>query len=384
MEDSKTLGIYVHVPFCKQKCSYCDFPSYEGLQDYYESYVQALLGEIDLWANTYPLSTKQQVNTIYFGGGTPTELSIQQLNRILKSLHTNYQIDTNIEIAMEANPGEVTQTYLSDLYKLGVNRLSYGVQTFDDQLLKILRRTHDAKGAIEAIEMANLAGFTNINIDYIYALPGQTLKDLEANLQRLESLPVTHVSIYGLQLEEGTYLEKQVRDGQCTLPSEEETEAMYDYMVDTLPQYGFERYEISNFAKNQQYSRHNLRYWQYEDYLGFGAGAHSFYENIRRGNKGLVVPYIQDIENGHLAMAEEEKIDENRAVEDFCFLALRTKWGIHVPTFEAEFGQSFSHLYGDVVEDLLHKQLVQWNKNSLVLTKEGVKHGNYVFEQFLR
>ena len=289
----RRLGIWgvPSYPFCR-KCSYCDFASYEGLEAYYDDYVDALCDEIKLWASTYPESAKIPVNTIYFGGGTPTQLSLSQLEQILNTLYTYYPCDSVRELSMEANPGEIDIEYLKGLKSLGVTRLSYGVQTFDDNLLQLLRRGHNAHMAKQAITDALSVGFQSVSGDLIYALPGQTLKDIKTNVATLLNLGVSHISIYGLQLEEGTNLHKQVELGQLDLPSDDENEAMYDCMLDELKVHGFERYEISNFTNNGSYSYHNLRYWQYKEYLAFGAGAYSFYKDVRRNNEPYVVPYI--------------------------------------------------------------------------------------------
>lgn len=381
---TRDMGVYLHIPFCRKKCSYCDFASYEGLEAYYEDYVVALCSEIELWAKQYPASTSIPIQTIYFGGGTPTQLSIAQIEQILNVLYKQYPCNHVIEISMEANPGEIDKTYLKALKSLGITRLSYGVQTFDDHLLTVLRRGHTANMAKQAIYDALEVGFQSVSGDLIYALPGQQLKDIEANVKTLVDLGVSHVSIYGLQLEEGTNLHKQVAQGLLTLPSDDENEAMYDCILDQLATYGFERYEISNFTNCEAYSYHNLRYWQYKDYLAFGAGAYSFYENIRRNNEPYVVPYINRLRQGLLPVVFEEAITETRAVEDFCFLALRTKWGLSKSNFENRFNQSLLAIFGQELEQLTKQGLLQQVDDSWCLTSEGAKHGNYVFSQFIR
>lgn len=381
---TRDMGVYLHIPFCRKKCSYCDFASYEGLEAYYDDYVAALCTEIEVWAKQYPESTLVPVQTIYFGGGTPTQLSIAQIEQILNVLYKHYQCNNVVEISMEANPGEIDKSYLNDLKSLGVTRLSYGVQTFDDALLNLLRRGHTSKMAKQAISDALDVGFHSVSGDLIYALPGQHLKDIETNVKTLVDLGVSHVSIYGLQLEEGTNLHKQVEQGQLTLPSDDENEAMYDCMLDQLATYGFERYEISNFTNRKAYSYHNLRYWQYKEYLAFGAGAYSFYRDVRRNNEPYVVPYINRLRQGLLPVVFEEVINETRAVEDFCFLALRTKWGLSKINFENRFNQSLLAIFGNELEQLTKQKLLQQIDDSWRLTREGAKHGNYVFSQFIR
>lgn len=378
------MGLYVHIPFCKQKCMYCDFPAYQNLQDYYETYVYALVQEIDLWVSEHPESKERSIDTIYFGGGTPTELSIQQLQMIIDKIKSTFTIDENCHMTIESNPGEVDLQYLTKLVKLGFNRISFGVQTFDDKALTMLHRSHDGEKAIQAVYDAKEAGFTDINIDLIYGLPRQTLEDIQHNLNIVKDLPINHISTYGLQVEVGTYLYHLVQKNLISIPSESIDESMYDTMMAGLKELGFERYEISNFAKGNSYSRHNLKYWHYIDYLGFGAGAHSFYDGIRRSNNRNVMPYIQSVDRYIMPTIDTETITVERAQEDFCFLALRTKWGLDEQKFEDRFGVSVHNLFGYILEDLVTKGLLEYQNGSYHLSSEGAKHGNYVFSQFIR
>ena len=378
------MGLYVHIPFCKQKCMYCDFPAYQNLQDYYETYVYALVQEIDLWVSEHAESKERSIDTIYFGGGTPTELSIQQLQMIVDKIKSTFTITDDCHMTIESNPGEVDLQYLTKLVKLGFNRISFGVQTFDDKALTMLHRSHNGEKAKQAVYEAKEAGFTDINIDLIYGLPRQTLEDIQHNLHILKDLPINHISTYGLQVEVGTYLYHLVQKNLISIPSESIDEAMYDTMMEGLKNQGFERYEISNFAKDSFYSRHNLKYWHYVDYLGFGAGAHSFYEGIRRSNNRNVMPYIQAVDRYTMPTIDTETITVERAQEDFCFLALRTKWGLDEQKFEDRFGVSVHKLFGNILEDLVTKGLLEYQNGSYHLSSEGAKHGNYVFSQFIR
>ena len=378
------MGLYVHIPFCKQKCIYCDFPAYQNLQDYYETYVYALVQEIDLWVSEHPESKSKPIDTIYFGGGTPTELSIQQLQMIVDKIKSTFTITDDCHMTIESNPGEVDLQYLTKLVKLGFNRISFGVQTFDDKALTMLHRSHNGEKAKQAVYDAKEAGFTDINIDLIYGLPRQTLEDNQRNLTILKDLPINHISMYGLQVEVGTYLYHLVQKNLISIPSESIDESMYDTMMEGLKNLGFERYEISNFAKDSSYSRHNLKYWHYVDYLGFGAGAHSFYDGIRRSNNRNVMPYIQAVDRYTMPTIDTETITVERAREDFCFLALRTKWGLEEQKFEDRFNVSVHTLFGTILEDLVTKGLLEYQNGSYHLSSEGAKHGNYVFSQFIR
>ena len=378
------MGLYVHIPFCKQKCMYCDFPAYQNLQDYYETYIYALVQEIDLWISEHPESKERPIDTIYFGGGTPTELSIQQIKMILDKIKSTFTITDDCHMTIESNPGEVDLRYLTKLVQLGFNRISFGVQTFDDKALTMLHRSHNGEKAKEAVYDAKEAGFADINIDLIYGLPRQSLDDIKRNLTIVEELPINHISTYGLQVEVGTYLYHLVQKNLISIPSESIDEAMYDTMMEGLKELGFERYEISNFAKANSYSRHNLKYWHYVDYLGFGAGAHSFYNGVRRSNNRNVMPYIQSVDRYVMPTIDTETITLERAQEDFCFLALRTKWGLDEQKFEDTFGVSVYDLFGTTLEDLVSKGLLEYQNGSYHLTAKGAKHGNYVFSQFIR
>ena len=378
------MGLYVHIPFCKQKCMYCDFPAYQNLQDYYETYIYALVQEIDLWISEHPESKERSIDTIYFGGGTPTELSIQQIKMILDKIKSTFTITDDCHMTIESNPGEVDLRYLTKLVQLGFNRISFGVQTFDDKALTMLHRSHNGEKAKEAVYDAKEAGFADINIDLIYGLPRQSLDDIKRNLTIVEELPINHISTYGLQVEVGTYLYHLVQKNLISIPSESIDEAMYDTMMEGLKELGFERYEISNFSKDNFYSRHNLKYWHYVDYLGFGAGAHSFYNGVRRSNNRNVMPYIQSVDRYVMPTIDTETITLERAQEDFCFLALRTKWGLDEQKFEDTFGVSVYDLFGTTLEDLVSKGLLEYQNGSYHLTAKGAKHGNYVFSQFIR
>lgn len=378
------MGLYVHIPFCKQKCMYCDFPAYQNLQDYYETYVYALVQEIDLWVTEHPESKSRPIDTIYFGGGTPTELSIQQLQMIVDKIKSTFTITDDCHMTIESNPGEVDLQYLTKLVKLGFNRISFGVQTFDDKALTMLHRSHNGEKAKQAVYDAKEAGFADINIDLIYGLPRQTLEDIQHNLDIVKALPINHISTYGLQVEVGTYLYHLVEKNLISIPSETIDESMYDMMMSGLKDLGFERYEISNFSKDNSYSRHNLKYWHYVDYLGFGAGAHSFYDGVRRSNNRNVMPYIQAVDRYTMPTIDTEIITVERAQEDFCFLALRTKWGLNEHTFKKRFGISVVNLFGTTLNDLVSKDLLEYENDSYHLTSEGAKHGNYVFSQFIR
>ena len=379
----RDMGIYIHIPFCKQKCIYCDFPAYQNLEEYYDTYLYALVQEMTMFGDAYPKSRTKLVDTVYFGGGTPTELSLLQLEQILNTIKTTYNVSPDCQFTIESNPGDVDQAYLKGLHKLGFSRISFGVQTFNDKSLLSLHRSHNSKAAIDAVQWAAEVGFTDINIDLIYGLPKQTIEEIKENITLVSKLPINHISTYGLQVERGTRLYHLVEKELISLPDESLEDRMYETMMQGIQELGFERYEISNFAKNGAYSTHNLKYWQYSDYLGFGAGAHSFFEGIRRANNRNVMPYARKIDCFEFPIVDEEIIDEQRAIEDYCFLALRTKWGINTTVFFEKFNVTLDSIYGSILQELIEKDLIVKDGKSYHLTSEGTKHGNYVFSQFI-
>ena len=379
----RDMGIYVHIPFCKQKCIYCDFPAYQNLEEYYDTYIYALLQEITMFGDTYPKARTKLVDTVYLGGGTPTELSLSQIEKIINTIQRTYNLSNDCRFTIESNPGEIDISYLKGLQKLGCSRISFGVQTFNDTSLLSLHRSHNSKAAIDAVQWAAEVGFTDINIDLIYGLPKQTIEEIKENITLVSKLPINHISTYGLQVERGTRLYHLVEKELISLPDESLEDRMYETMMQGIQELGFERYEISNFAKNGAYSTHNLKYWQYSDYLGFGAGAHSFFEGIRRANNRNVMPYARKIDCFEFPIVDEEIIDEQRAIEDYCFLALRTKWGINTTVFFEKFNVTLDSIYGSILQELIEKDLIVKDGKSYHLTSEGTKHGNYVFSQFI-
>ena len=379
----RDMGIYIHIPFCKQKCIYCDFPAYQNLEEYYDTYIYALLQEITMFGDTYPKARTKLVDTVYLGGGTPTELSLSQIEKIINTIQRTYNLSNDCRFTIESNPGEIDISYLKGLQKLGFSRISFGVQTFNDTSLLSLHRSHNSKAAIDAVQWAAEVGFTDINIDLIYGLPKQTIEEIKENITLVSKLPINHISTYGLQVERGTRLYHLVEKELISLPDESLEDRMYETMMQGIQELGFERYEISNFAKNGAYSTHNLKYWQYSDYLGFGAGAHSFFEGIRRANNRNVMPYARKIDCFEFPIVDEEIIDEQRAIEDYCFLALRTKWGINTTVFFEKFNVTLDSIYGSILQELIEKDLIVKDGKSYHLTSEGTKHGNYVFSQFI-
>ena len=363
--------IYIHIPFCQRKCNYCAFNSKVSDATEKNSYVEALIKEINLRGD------KSTVETIYFGGGTPTTLTLNQLEKILCAAYKNFRVDEQAEITIEANPGTVDEDYLRGLKVLGFNRLSLGVQSFDDELLKILGRIHTSRAAIETVKLAENF-FANVSVDLMYGLPNQTLQSLRYDINHIKNLDVQHVSIYGLEVEEGTKFFELARAGKLNLPEENICADMYDFITETLPTLGYNRYEISNFAKKNFESRHNRGYWTGKKYFGFGAGAHSFDGKLRTSNVRDVATYIKN--NVPIV---EEVVTNQAAMEEFCFLGLRMTAGISAKTFKYKFGASIFDVFGAVIDKNIRRGLLKVDGDKIFLTARGMSLGNEVFADFL-
>ena len=387
----KDFGIYIHIPFCRQKCFYCDFPSFAGKERMIGPYLEALeqeMGQVRqrLWDRgeaVFGSDGKLAPGTIYIGGGTPTVLETVALPDVFYLLQKHIDVEHAGEITIEANPGTVDGEKLRLLHGFGINRLSLGVQSFDDGCLKAIGRIHSGQEAAEAVAEAQDAGFANISVDLMYGLPGQDMNMLRESVETALSLGVQHISIYGLQLEEGTVFDKLHQQGKLVLPSDELTEEMYDYITAFLPERGYYRYEISNFALPGYESRHNLSYWQDVPYLGFGSGAHSYWGECRYQNSARIEVYMEEVFQGRAMCHVEEKVTEKAHIEEFCFLALRTAAGISVRRFAAVFGRDVHELYGEQIRRLVEKGLLLEDRERLCLSPLGMKYGNQVFGEFL-
>ena len=374
-------GVYIHIPFCRQKCFYCDFPSYAGREQQMKAYTEALCQEIAIQGLSYRQKWGRPA-TVYIGGGTPTALPAAYMTEILTAIAAHLGTDVP-EFTVECNPGTVDRDYFKVLQAGGVNRLSFGVQSFNDKLLKRIGRIHSVEEAVAAVRAAQQAGFTNLSVDLMYGLPGQTLQDVAESIAQAQTLAVQHISIYGLQLEEGTVFARQESQGRLVLPADDETEAMYDYINEKLPQLGFARYEVSNFARPGKESRHNLGYWQDVPYLGLGAAAHSYLEGRRYENTADIAAYINRINTGASAGQLEEEPTPQHIMEEFAFLALRTAEGLSREKFAAKFNRELSEVYGRTMSDLAKKGLLTVDEKGCHLTAKGFKYGNWVFAEFL-
>lgn len=377
-------GIYIHIPFCKQKCFYCDFASTASLQkntiNLYQQYIDALCKEITMYKKLFPAI---RIDTIYFGGGTPSILPPNLIIQALQTIKENFSVSEQVEITLEANPGTVDEEKLQYLYKNGINRLSFGVQVVQNELLKKIGRIHTIDDADNAINWAKKVGFKNISVDLMYGLPGQTIELLEQSVDWALNKKIQHISIYGLQIEENTVFGKLEEQGKLILPTEEETEMMYDYLTKVLPENNYHRYEISNFALAGYESKHNLSYWQDKFYLGIGAGAHGYYGEKRVENPFDLNLYIEKCNKNILPFINEEIVDKTAHIEEFCFLGLRMASGIDKNLFKVKFELNIDEIYGRKIIELEHKGLIINTNTCICLTDKGMKFGNQVFSEFL-
>ena len=371
----KPTSAYVHIPFCTQICYYCDFSKVFIKNQPVDSYLEHLLQEF----HSYDI---QKLRTLYIGGGTPTALSAPQLETLLDGLTKNLDLSVLEELTIEANPGDLDADKIAVLKNSAVNRVSLGVQTFDDKMLKKIGRSHLEKDIYENIDRLKLAGFDNISIDLIYALPGQTMDQVKNNVEKAITLDIPHMSLYSLILENHTVFMNRMRRGKLPLPKEELEAEMFEYIIEELERSGFEHYEISNFSKPGFESRHNLMYWDNAEYYGIGAGASGYVNGVRYKNHGPIRHYLSAVEAGN-ARVTEEHLSQREQMEEEMFLGLRKKSGVSITRFEEKFGTSFEDLYGQVVRNLCHQGLLQVESQQIRMTKKGLFLGDTVAEQFI-
>jgi len=373
-------GLYIHIPFCYTKCGYCDFYSVTD-DSSREEFVNALCTEIRLAAGDYAF--RRPVDTIYFGGGTPSLLEPAEIGKILKTVFENYTITADCEITLETNPGTVDYHKLSSFKKAGINRLSIGIQSFSDKELKFLGRIHDAKQAKETLKIAERADFNNISIDLIYALPGQSLASWKKSLKTALEFPPQHLSAYNLIFEPGTPFFKQLQHGTRQPPPEEQEIDFFNFTKDFLNEAGYDHYEISNYAAGPKYiSRHNYKYWNHVEYRGFGPSAHSFIEKRRFSNIRSVKHYIEKIRSDANAVDFEESLSRQQIMFEHVYLHLRTQQGIHLPRFRARFHRDFKRLYAPLINQLLDNRLAVFSNFYFKFTRKGMLLSDEILPEF--
>ena len=396
MQNKEELSLYIHIPFCVRKCGYCDFLSAPADEKARDRYVQALLMEIERYRGTETADRK--IKTLYIGGGTPSILSVNQLDCIIQKIKCTFNFCDDIEASMEMNPGTASKEKCRALYQMGINRLSIGLQSTNDKELNTLGRIHSYEDFINTYTWCREAGFQNINVDLMAALPYQTVESYTTGLRKIIRLAPEHISAYSLILEEGTPFYQKYNSGCYPLPDEEQERLMYRETEQILAQAGYERYEISNYAKKGYACRHNLVYWQGRDYLGLGLGSSSYMDGVRFHNTTDFNTYV----NQGAYVENREELSVQAKMEEFMFLGLRVMAGVSGTEFEKRFGKTMEDVYGDVLRKHEEEGLLQierkedrketavaepakgkTNIEKVMLTTNGVDVSNYVFADFL-
>ncbi|TCZ77029.1 oxygen-independent coproporphyrinogen III oxidase [Paenibacillus albiflavus] len=373
-------AVYIHIPFCTNKCYYCDFNSVVLKGQPVDAYLEALEREMELTVTKLPPET---IKTIFVGGGTPTTLLPEQMRKFLKLVRTYFpNQSSDIEFSMEANPGTTDEAKLAVMKEGGVNRLSFGVQSFNNELLERIGRIHHTDDVYRSIENARKVGFDNISIDLMFGLPKQTLDMMDATLDAALKLDLKHYSIYSLKVEENTLFYKLFNKNQLPLPDEEEELQMYLLIMRRLQEAGYEQYEISNFAKPGYSSKHNITYWKNEPYYGIGAGAHGYANHMRHVNIKGVNPYIEGTKAG-LPLLEQHEVSKQEAMEDFMMVGLRMLCGVKNADFRAQFDLSITDVFGPIVDKLVTQELLIYEDDVYRLSDKGLLFGNDVFGSFL-
>lgn len=401
------VALYIHVPFCRARCNYCDFNTYTGLDGLLPDYVAALGQEISLLSKEHgPL----RVQTLYFGGGTPSLLPLEAVGTIIEQIDATTVICPHAEITLEANPGTVSRRYLEGLRALGVNRLSIGAQSTRDEELRMLGRIHTWSDVVQTVDWARAAGFTNLSLDLIYGLPGQSLRHWRATLEATLALAPQHLSLYALTVEDDTPLAQSIATQELPAPDDDIAARMYELAEERLAEAGFFHYEISNwaFAPNGSIGstwwprgqtaettlltteaispfvcRHNLVYWRNEAWIGIGAGAHSWWGGIRWANSAHPVTYIAALRAGELPVAEKEEITGRLEMGETMMLGLRLAEGVNDHRFRARFGRGLSDVFSQQLTELVRLGLIEWDGQNARLTARGRLLGNLVFARFL-
>lgn len=359
-------GIYIHIPFCKQKCFYCDFYSVASIKNR-TKYIEAVVKELELQKDYLG---KEHIETIYFGGGTPSLLSIAELEKILSTIHNYYNVSSKPEITIEANPDDLNIDYLKELHKIKFNRLSIGIQSFDDNVLKFINRRHNSAQAINSVYNAKEAGFDNISIDLIYGLPDMTLSDWKENINKAMSLDIQHLSAYHLTIEEKTVFANYLSKGKIKPIEEAQSIEQFKTLIERVGEGNFIHYEISNFCKPNFYSKHNSNYWKQKKYLGIGSSAHSYNLNSRSWNVRSIEKYIASLENDTIP-CETEQLDNNTRYNDYILTSLRTMWGADLNYIKTAFGDTLYTYYINNAKKYIDTGMIYMKDNTMILSDEA-------------
>lgn len=373
------ISLYIHIPFCAQKCLYCDFPSFARKDHLRKAYIEALNKEIISLREKH---NNLEINTIFIGGGTPSVLEADELECLLKEV-AKLNMAKDIEYSMECNPGNLTEEKLEVMKKYGVNRISMGLQAKQDNLLKGLGRIHNYKTFKENFLLAKKVGFNNINVDLMFGLPNQRLNEWEETLREIISLEPAHISAYSLIIEEGTAFYNLYENDKLKLPTEEEERKMYHLAKKILEENGFNQYEISNYAKEGKECRHNLAYWNMDNWIGVGSAAASYINGKRIKNISSVEKYINSINEKREAVEEIINNSKNDNMEEFMFMGLRMIEGINLKTFKKRFGKDVFDIYDEVIKNNIKKGLLVVDSEKLYLSEKGIELSNYVMSDFI-
>ena len=381
----------MHIPFCKQKCKYCDFVSFTNKEDMVKDYFDCLLMEIEEKAKDYNveiingIKQKVRVNTIYIGGGTPSFANEKYIEQVINKIKECFKVLKTAEITIEVNPGTVTEEKLLKYYKIGINRLSIGLQSTNDVLLKMLGRIHNYKEFENTYNMAREVGFKNIYVDLMIGVPNQSIKDVEASLDKVIEKNPEHISVYSLILEENTKMFDLVESGKLTLPDENIERNMYWLVKNTLEEAGYKHYEISNFAKPKKESKHNVNCWKQESYLGIGCAAHSYFNGTRFSNITNLKQYINNYKNGasvHNIVFHENQ-DKSSKMKEYMLLGLRKIDGVDITEFKNKFSENLVYVFRNELNKLVKEELVEVDDNSVRLTNRGIDLANQVWMEFV-
>lgn len=373
----KEISLYIHIPFCDQKCFYCDFPSFAGKGQLKEAYIKALIKEMN-----NKITKEYLINTIFIGGGTPSSLGVNELEMLLKEV-SKLNLSNNIEYTMECNPGNLTREKLKIMKEYGVNRISMGLQAVQNTLLKSIGRIHDYDEFEKNFKEARDFGFNNINVDLIFGLPNQSLENWKESLERIIALNPEHISAYSLIIEEETAFYKLYEEDKLKVPEEEVEREMYNLAKSKLLESGYYQYEISNYSKIGLECRHNLAYWNMDSWIGVGSAASSYIDNKRLTNTSVVEKYIEGINNDN-PIVEEEIINSLKDnMEEFMFMGLRKIKGISISEFEKRFGKSIEEVYGPLLNKYEKAKLIIRNGDNLYLSSQGIEWSNQIMAEFL-
>lgn len=367
--DQKQIGLYIHIPFCKQKCFYCDFASYSGMEDFWEAYIDALVSELILKAEEFK---NPYVETVFIGGGTPSLIPAVYISKILDTVYSHYSVSSDWECTIECNPGTLNDYKLRAYKDYGVNRLSIGLQACQDKILKELGRIHTYEDFLFSLKVAQKHEFENLNADIIFGIPFQTFEQWQDTIERIIALDLAHISCYSLIIEDGTVYGRMKKEGIIKEVEDELDRKMYHYAVDSFNEAGLYQYEISNFAKPHLRCRHNMNYWRRGEYLGVGAGAHSHYNKRRFANTANVSMYIEGVEKRKLILSEDSYLSRGNELEESIFLGLRLNEGIDLSQLSKEFGIDLERKYDKKLEQFITQKLVERHGPVVKLTKKGM------------